>query len=102
MSQFTIPIYHFHTDDTNRPPIIQSLVTDSQATLNGINFHYTNNGSKQMDTLDTDILRSTDNGDTRPINITLHTALHFIHRKQELKRNIWCKPDISNWGISKK
>lgn len=46
----------------------------------------------------TEILRSTDNGDTRPGNRPLHTALHFVHRKQELKRNVWCKPDISNWG----
>src|SRR5438094_653817 len=42
----------------------------------------------------TEILRSTDNGDTRPGNRPLHTALHFVHRKQELKRNVWCKPDI--------
>src|SRR5581483_8826158 len=45
-----------------------------------------------------EILKSTDDGNTVPTNRSLHTTLHFIHRKQELKRTIWSNPNNSNWG----
>jgi len=48
------------------------------------------------------ILRSTDNGDTVPTNRPLHTAHHYIHRKQELKQHVWMKPTNSNSSISLK
>ena len=44
-----------------------------------------------------EILKSTDNGNTVPTNRPLHTTLHFIHHKQELKRTIWLNPNNSNW-----
>ena len=45
-----------------------------------------------------EILESTDNGDPLPTNRPLHTTLHFIHRKQELKNYVWAKPENSGWG----
>src|SRR5262245_51586510 len=33
------------------------------------------------------ILRHTDNGNTLPTNRPLHTTLHFVHRKQKLKKH---------------
>jgi hypothetical protein len=36
--------------------------------------------------------------DTLPTKRSLHGALHFVHRKQELKRHVWIKPANSNWG----
>ena len=43
-----------------------------------------------------EILESTDNGDTIPTNRLLHTTLHFIHHKQELKKAIWSNSNVSN------
>ncbi|GES75098.1 Pif1-like helicase domain-containing protein [Rhizophagus clarus] len=44
------------------------------------------------------ILKATDNHNTIPTNRPLHTTLHFIHRFQELKKNIWKNPEHSEWN----
>ncbi|CAJ0908479.1 3670_t:CDS:2 [Entrophospora sp. SA101] len=44
------------------------------------------------------ILAATDNKDTLPTNRPLHTTLFFINYLQELKANVWRKPQHSNWG----
>jgi hypothetical protein len=44
------------------------------------------------------ILKVTDNHDTIPTNRPLHTTLHFIHRLQQLKNNVWKNSEHSEWG----
>jgi hypothetical protein len=43
------------------------------------------------------ILKVTDNHDTIPTNRPLHTTLHFIHRLQQLKNNVWKNSEHSKW-----
>lgn len=44
------------------------------------------------------ILKVSDNYDTIPTNRPLHTTLHFIHRLQQLKNNVWKNSEHSEWG----